>query len=64
MISSVTKYDTHLSTTLPHRPISNLDVGRLRQKRYNPNTQGRLDWVKEHHAPHVDQLWYEVPLTL
>jgi hypothetical protein len=28
---------------------ANLDVGRLRQKRYSPKTQGRLDWVKEHH---------------
>jgi hypothetical protein len=28
---------------------SNLDVGRLRQKRYSSKTQGRLDWVKDHH---------------
>jgi hypothetical protein len=25
-----------------------LDVSRLRQQRYSPKTQGRLDWVKEH----------------
>jgi hypothetical protein len=25
---------------------ANLDVGRLRQKRYSPKTQGRLDWAK------------------
>ncbi|KAG9236200.1 hypothetical protein BJ875DRAFT_503499 [Amylocarpus encephaloides] len=28
---------------------SNLDIGRLRQKRYSPKTKGRLDWVKDHH---------------
>ncbi|KAH6667257.1 hypothetical protein B0J14DRAFT_603092, partial [Halenospora varia] len=28
---------------------ANLDVGRLRQKRYRPKTRERLDWVKEHH---------------
>jgi hypothetical protein len=28
---------------------ANLDVGRLRQKRYSPKTQSRLDWVKDHH---------------
>ena len=28
---------------------ANLDVGRLRQKRYSPKTQDRLDWVKDHH---------------
>jgi len=28
---------------------ANLDVGRLRQKRYSPKTQDRLDWVKYHH---------------
>jgi hypothetical protein len=27
---------------------ANLDVARLRQKRYRPRIQGRLDWVKEH----------------
>jgi hypothetical protein len=27
---------------------ANLDVARLRQKRYSPRTQERLDWVKEH----------------
>jgi len=27
---------------------ANLDPQRLRQKRYKPKTQGRLDWVKEH----------------
>ena len=27
---------------------ANLDVGRLRQKRYSPKTQDRLDWVLEH----------------
>lgn len=26
----------------------NLDVQRLRQRRYSPKTQDRLDWVKEH----------------
>jgi len=26
----------------------NLDVTRLRQRRYSPKTQERLDWVKEH----------------
>jgi hypothetical protein len=38
---------------------ANLDVGRLRQKRYSPKTQGRLDWVKDHHdqyEPNVDRL--------
>lgn len=25
-----------------------LDVTRLRQRRYSPRTQGRLDWVREH----------------
>lgn len=25
-----------------------LDVKRLRQRRYSPNTQERLDWVKDH----------------
>jgi hypothetical protein len=38
---------------------ANLDVGRLRQKRYSPKTQGRLDWVKDHHdqySPNLDQL--------
>ena len=36
---------------------ANLDVGRLRQKRYSPKTQARLDVVKEHHdqyVPHRD----------
>lgn len=36
----------------------NLDVKRLRQKRYSPKTQERLDWVKEHHdryMPHGDR---------
>ncbi|KAH6668376.1 hypothetical protein B0J14DRAFT_675079, partial [Halenospora varia] len=28
---------------------ANLDVGRLRQKRYRPKTRGHLDWVKEHY---------------
>ncbi|KAH6671924.1 hypothetical protein B0J14DRAFT_594733 [Halenospora varia] len=28
---------------------ANLDVQRLRQKRYSPKTQRRLDWVKDHH---------------
>jgi hypothetical protein len=28
---------------------SNLDVGRLRQKRYSLKTQGRLDWIKKQH---------------
>lgn len=28
---------------------ANLDVGQLRQKRYSPKTQARLDVVKEHH---------------
>jgi len=28
---------------------ANLNVGRLRQKRYSPKTQGRFDWVKDHH---------------
>jgi len=35
----------------------NLDVRRLRQKRYSPKTQDRLNWVKEHHdryMPHGD----------
>jgi hypothetical protein len=27
---------------------ADLDVTRLRQRRYRPKTQGRLDWVKEH----------------
>ena len=27
---------------------ANLDVSRLRQKRYSPRTQERLDWVREH----------------
>ena len=39
---------------------ANLDVGRLRQKRYSPKTQGRLDWVKDHHdqyEPNVDRLY-------
>lgn len=27
---------------------SNLDVKRLRQRRYSPKTQERLDWVKDH----------------
>jgi hypothetical protein len=27
---------------------ANLDVARLRQKRYSTRTQERLDWVKEH----------------
>lgn len=27
---------------------ASLDVSRLRQRRYSPKTQGRLDWVKEH----------------
>ena len=27
---------------------ANLDVGRLRQKRYSPRTQRQLDWVREH----------------
>jgi hypothetical protein len=27
---------------------ANLDVKRLRQKRYRPRTQSRLDWVKGH----------------
>jgi hypothetical protein len=27
---------------------SNLDVKRLRQRRYSPKTQDRLDWVKDH----------------
>lgn len=31
----------------------NLDAGRLRQKRYGPKTQERLDWVKEHHEQYV-----------
>ena len=38
---------------------ANLDVGRLRQKRYSPKTQGRLDWVKDHHdqyVPNVNRL--------
>jgi DNA-nicking Smr family endonuclease len=26
----------------------NLDVQRLRQRRYSPKTQDRLDWVKDH----------------
>jgi hypothetical protein len=26
----------------------NLDVKRLRQRRYSPKTQDRLDWVKDH----------------
>lgn len=36
---------------------NNLDVGQLRQERYGPLTQNRLDWVKEHHGryvPHED----------
>lgn len=28
---------------------ANLDVRRLRQRRYSPRTQARLDWVKDHH---------------
>jgi hypothetical protein len=38
---------------------ANLDVGRLRQKRYSPKTQERLDWVKDHHdqyGPNLDRL--------
>jgi hypothetical protein len=38
---------------------ANLDVGRLRQKRYSPKMQGHLDWVKGHHdqyEPNVDRL--------
>ena len=38
---------------------TNLDVGRLRQKRYSLKTQSRLDWVKEHHdqyEPNLDRL--------
>ncbi|KAN0101626.1 hypothetical protein V8E51_012136 [Hyaloscypha variabilis] len=27
---------------------ANLDVQRLRQQRYDPKTQNRLDWVKDH----------------
>jgi hypothetical protein len=41
---------------------ANLDVGRLRQKRYSPKTQGRLDWVKDYHdryKPNVDRLYTE-----
>jgi len=37
---------------------ANLDVGRLRQKRYSPRTQSRLDWVKDQHnqyEPNLDQ---------
>jgi hypothetical protein len=30
---------------------ASLDVKRLRQRRYSPKTQERLDWVKDH--------WYE-----
>jgi hypothetical protein len=36
---------------------ANLDVSRLRQERYSPKTQARLDVVKEHHdryVPHGD----------
>ena len=39
---------------------SNLDVGRLRQKRYSPKTQMRLDWVKDHHhqyGSNIDRLY-------
>jgi hypothetical protein len=32
---------------------NNLDVGRLRQKRYSPKTQDALDWVKEHNEKYV-----------
>lgn len=28
---------------------ANLNVRRLRQKRYSPKTQSHLDWVKDHH---------------
>ena len=35
---------------------ANLDVGRLRQKRYSPKTQKRLDWVKDHHDQYVPNL--------
>ena len=37
--------------------LANLDIGQFRQKRYSPKTQGRLDWVKDHHdqyEPNVD----------
>jgi hypothetical protein len=32
---------------------NNLDVGRLRQKRYSPKMQDALDWIKEHHEKYV-----------
>jgi hypothetical protein len=35
---------------------ANLDVGRLRQKRYSPKTQERLDWVKDHHDQYEPNL--------
>lgn len=28
---------------------ANLDVTQIRQERYSPRTQSRLDWVKEHY---------------
>jgi hypothetical protein len=38
---------------------ANLDVGRLRQKRYSHKTLNRLEWVKDHHEqyePYLDRL--------
>ncbi len=50
-----TDSDAWLSDDEDQRPpeyylaeASNLDVKRLRQRRYSPKTQERLDWVKGH----------------
>ncbi|KAH8585358.1 hypothetical protein B0O99DRAFT_679450, partial [Bisporella sp. PMI_857] len=54
-IDSDTNNDDLFDDEVRHPPeyylaaSANLDVGRLRQKRYSPKTQDRLDWVKDHH---------------
>jgi hypothetical protein len=43
---------------------ANLDVTRLRQKRYSPRTQKRLDWVQEQCVKYeIVYRLFSIPLT-
>ena len=60
-VDSNTKDDDDLfDDEVRHAAAANLDVGRLRQKRYSPKTQSRLDWVKDRYDQ-LSQIWSIIP---